>query len=118
MPGHLHQAFVSVLRRRECALELARLVGVPDLPAELWRDVDAECPDPAGRDVLYRADLAMVAFDANGKALAGLLFEPQLGIDPGKGISWPIYWVTLRTRHGCPVWEIVVSPEDDVVRWA
>jgi hypothetical protein len=118
MPGHLHQAFVALLRRRECALELARIVGVPDHPAELWEDVDAECPDPAGRGVLYHADLAMIAFGPDGKALAGMLFEPQLGIDPSKDLAWPIYWVTLRTRHCCPVWEIVVSPDDGVVRWA
>jgi hypothetical protein len=118
MPGDLHQAFVAVLRRRECALELARLIGGPDHAADLWRDVDAECPDPAGRNALYHADLAMVAFGPDGDALGGLLFEPQLRIDPRKGIAWPIYWVTLRTRYGCPVWEIVVSPDDGVIHWA
>ncbi len=121
MPGHLHEAFVAVLRQPECALELARQVGVPDHPTFAWHDVDGEFPDPAGKGRLFHADLALVAFSSaerGGEALAGLIFEPQLRIDPGKDISWPVYWVTLRTRHVCPVWLIVVSPVDTVVQWA
>ena len=62
--------------------------------------------------------VASAARERGGQALAGLIVEPQLGIDPGKGTSWPIYWVSLRTRHECKVWTIVVSPADAVVRWA
>lgn len=121
MPSHLHQAFVSILRRRECALELARIVGVPDLPAELWQEVGGGFTDPAGSDELFHADLALVAFrggDRGNQALAGLILEPQLGLDPSKGVAWPIYWVGLRKRHSCPAWEIVISPSDSVVHWA
>lgn len=81
MPGQLHEAFVAVLRQRECALELARQVGVPDHPNHLWHDVDSEFPDPAGKGRLFHADLSLVAFETaerGGEALAGLIFEPQL----------------------------------------
>ncbi len=121
MPGLLHEAFVAVLRQPECVFELARHVGVPLAAAARWYEVDAEFPDPAGKGRLFHADLALVASAARergGQALAGLILEPQLGIDPGKGTSWPIYWVSLRTRHECKVWTIVVSPADAVVRWA
>jgi hypothetical protein len=121
VPSHLHQAFISVLRRRECIVELARIIGIPDYPAELWQEVGGSFTDPAGTDELFHADLALVAFrqgERGKQAVAGLLLEPQLGIDPGKGTSWPIYWVGLRKRHGCPTWEVVISPVDDVVHWA
>ncbi|MFV8753994.1 hypothetical protein ACNOYE_25905 [Nannocystaceae bacterium ST9] len=110
-----------MLRRRECALELARLVGAPEHASVLWHDVDGEFPDPAGKGRLFHADLAMVAFaegERASEALAGLLLEPQLAVDPSRGIAWPIYWVTLRTRHECPVAMIVVSPLRRVVEWA
>lgn len=121
MPSQLHQAYVAILRRRECALELARQLGAPDYPAHFWLEVEAEFADPGNSGVLRHADLALVAFvdgDPNKPALAGILFEPQLHCDAGKAYSWTFYWAALRIQHQCAVWEFIVSPAQRIVRWS
>ncbi|MEO7590612.1 MAG: hypothetical protein ABI134_05335, partial [Byssovorax sp.] len=48
-----------------------------------------------------------------------IVFEVQLGEDPTKKSTWPVYLtVTRARRQGCPVCVLVVAPDAKVAAWA
>ena len=51
----------------------------------------------------------MLLLDERGKPVFGIVVEVQLARDPDKLLRWPLYAVTLRVRHGCPV--AVLGPD-------
>jgi hypothetical protein len=66
----------------------------------------------------YRADAVVVLRDASDAAVAALIVEVQLGIDPDKKRTWPVYVTTLHHKLDCPGLLVVVTPSERVARWA
>jgi hypothetical protein len=64
----------------------------------------------------YRADLVVVLSDQ--KPTLGIVVEVQLSTHADKRFSWPVYVTTLRARLRCPVFLLVVAPDENVARWA
>ena len=65
----------------------------------------------------YRADVVIVLALAGGRAVLAIAIEVQLGIDPRKRFTWPVYATSLRARHGCASAVLVVTPDEAVARW-
>jgi hypothetical protein len=64
-----------------------------------------------------RAD-AVVTIEENGRTTSAFVVEIQLGIDPDKHFSWPLYLASLHARVRCPTTLVVVAPERSVAAWA
>jgi hypothetical protein len=52
------------------------------------------------------------------KPIYGIIIEAQLGVDPNKPFTWPVYAVTARARHRCPFVVLVVAADARTARWA
>jgi hypothetical protein len=48
----------------------------------------------------------------------GIVIEVQLGRDPRKRYTWPLYAAALHAKLECPTCLVVVAADDDVARWA
>ena len=116
MPSVLHMALVQLFRNRpELAPELigrALHVEVPDFVEARIEDASFDDLDPAE----YRADLVVLL--SAGKPVLAIVLEVQLGRDPRKQYSWPMYAVGLRARFECPTCVLVVTVAEDVAVWA
>jgi hypothetical protein len=115
VPSFTHELLVELFRRR------AQLAGEL-LEAGLGVRV------PQGRAVVGSIDLSQVTSPAyaadcvvrigDPEVVGAIVVEVQLAPDPGKRQSWPVYVSALRASLGCPVWLLVVTPYDEVTRWA
>lgn len=127
MPTPLHDAFVAFFCTHiHCALELAHQLGldIQQAPLPLWQVTSGDFGDPGRRGKEYRADAVLVAFPpdtptptpANARAIATLIFEPQLGFEAEKGVSWLVYRAGSACRHGDGgQWVLVISPKPSVL---
>ncbi len=112
----LHQALVLLFRNR------------PLLAAEIIRDVLArplpefdriEIQDSDLAQIVpteYRADLVLLL--RRDTLVFGIVIEVQLAADTDKRFSWPVYASALRARLRCPACVLVVTPDEQVARWA
>ena len=101
--------------RPELAPELLRDALHLELPA--YTEVRIEAADltevvPAE----YRADLVVLLI--NGKPVLAIIVEVQLSRDDRKRFTWPVYVAGIRARFECPAVVLVVTPADEVARWA
>ncbi|MGI9003964.1 MAG: hypothetical protein ACR2GH_20330 [Pseudonocardia sp.] len=64
----------------------------------------------------YRAD-AVVVVSVAGVAVWAVVVEVQLGRDPDKRWSWPVYLATLRGRFRCPAVLLVVCVDAATAAW-
>lgn len=78
------------------------------------RVVSAELTDIQPAE--YRAD--MVIRFSDGPLVFAVVVEVQLAKDARKRFVWPAYVANLRARLECPVYLLVVTPDDAVARWA
>ncbi|HEY5241184.1 MAG TPA: hypothetical protein VIJ22_06960, partial [Polyangiaceae bacterium] len=119
MPSLTHDALLQLFRNR------------PTLAPELLRDVlHAAVPafdhvrigDVTLTEVVpteYRADLVLLLEGADGTTpTAALVVEAQLGRDPDRRWSWPVYLTNLRARLRCDVALMVVTSDASVAGWA
>jgi hypothetical protein len=119
MPSLVHDALVTLFRNR------------PTLAPELLRDaLRAPVPvfdhvrigDAALSEIVpteYRADLVLLLEGAaTGATQLALVVEAQLGRDPDKRWSWPVYLAGLRARLRCDVALLVVTDDVAVAAWA
>jgi hypothetical protein len=119
MPSLTHDALLQLCRNR------------PTLAPELLRDaLHAHVPafdhvrigDVTLTEVVpteYRADLVLLLEGADGTTpAAALVVEAQLGRDPDKRWSWPVYLTNLRARLRCDVALMVVTSDAAVAGWA
>ena len=116
MPSMLHEALLTLFRNRpELAPELlSGILGV-ELPAYTEVRIDsAELTDVLPAE--YRADLVVLLVD--GKPVLGIVVEVQLGKDPRKRFTWPVYATGLRARLQCDACVLVVTADDAVAAWA
>jgi hypothetical protein len=116
MPSMLHEALLTLFRNRpELAPELLRDVLGIELPAYTEARIDsAELTDIVPAE--YRADLVILLVD--GRPVLGIVVEVQLGKDPRKRFTWPVYAAGLRARLECDACVLVVTADDAVAAWA
>jgi hypothetical protein len=116
MPSTTHQALVELFRARP-SLATALLAPLATLPS-----FASTSPTEAALDQLvpteFRADLVVELNDAAGEVLAAIVVEVQLGADPDKLWTWPVYLAALRARLRRPVWLLVIAPDEAVAAWA
>lgn len=116
MPSQLHEALLLLFRNRPTlAPELLRdalHVEIPEYTEARIDSADLNDIQPAE----YRADLVVLLSD--GEPVLGIVVEVQLAPDPRKGYVWPVYVSSLRARLKCPVYLLVVTPEEATARWA
>jgi hypothetical protein len=119
MPSLTHDALLQLFRNRPMlGPELLRDALHAHVPAfDHVRIGDATLTEVVPTE--YRADLVLVleGEDATTPA-AALVVEAQLGRDPDKRWSWPVYLVNLRARLRCDVALLVVTSDAAVARWA
>jgi hypothetical protein len=117
VPSFLHEFLVDLFRRRaELAgelLEAALGVRVPEGQAHIGSIDLSQVASPA-----YAADCVVRFGDAQDRAVGAIVVEVQLAPDAGKRRSWPVYVAALRANLDCPVWLLVVTPSEEVARWA
>ena len=117
MPSPLHEAIVLLFRERpQLAPELLRAALGTELPAfDEIRLESSELGDVVPPE--YRADVVIVLALEGGRAVLALALEAQLGVDPRKRFTWPVYETSLRARHGCDAAVLVIAPDEAVARW-
>lgn len=116
MPTTLHEVLIDLFRSAPLLAPtlLADVCGVA-VPAGLPAGVAPDgFTDVAPTE--YRADTVIVLGDPARPEL-GLVLEVQLGRDPDKRFSWPVYLATLRARSRCPVYLLVFCIDESVARW-
>src|SRR5271157_3257789 len=102
MPSLIHDALVTLFRNRPTlAPELLRDVLHAPLPAFDFVHVgDAALTEVVPTE--YRADLVLLLGGASpAEPRAAIVVEAQLGRDPDKRWSWPVYLAGLRARLRC-----------------
>jgi hypothetical protein len=119
MPSLTHDALLQLFRNRPMlGPELLRDALHAHVPAfDHVRIGDATLTEVVPTE--YRADLVLVLEGADASTpAAALVVEAQLGRDPDKRWSWPVYLVNLRARLRCDVALLVVTSDAAVARWA
>ena len=119
MPSLTHDALLQLFRNRPTlAPELLRDVLRTPVPAfDHVRIGDTTLTDIAPTE--YRADLVLLLEGATeAPPQAALVVEAQLGRDPDKRWSWPVYLTSLRARLRCDVALLVVTSDAAVAGWA
>lgn len=119
MPSLIHEGLVDLLRRRpELAFRLARLARLPVLVRhDGYRPLARAFVDPSRPSVYFEADLVLGGLRGFDVAEA-LDIEVQLGIDPLKFVSLPIYRAGVRGLIQQPAWSMLLSPVPRVLAWA
>jgi hypothetical protein len=121
MPSLIHDALVTLFRNRPTlAPELVRDVLHVPLPAFDFVHVgDAALTEVVPTE--YRADLVLLLRGGGASPAeprAAIVVEAQLGRDPDKRWSWPVYLAGLRARLRCDVALLVVTADASVATWA
>jgi hypothetical protein len=119
MPSLAHDALVMLFRNRpSLAPELLRDVLHTPMPAfDRVRVGDAALTDVVPTE--YRADLVVLLEGADRTSpRAAVVVEAQLGRDPDKRWSWPVYLAGLRARLRCDVALLVVTADAAIAGWA
>jgi hypothetical protein len=116
MPSHLHEALIELFRHRpQLAAELlVDPLGVSVPAHQQVRVHSGELTDLSPTE--YRADAVVTLTDADTPVLA-VVVEAQLGRDPDKRRSWPVYLATLHARLRCPAVLLVVCTDAGTATW-
>jgi hypothetical protein len=116
MPSYEHEGLVELFRHRHSlAVELAECLGIT-LP--VWQQAR---PDPGELPDLVPARLADAVIkltDGDDRPVFAIVVEVQMGRDPDKAWSWPMYVTNLRARLRCPVILLVVCADSGTAAWA
>jgi len=116
MPSLLHEGIVALVREKpQLAADLLReLLGVA-----VPRFTEARLAEASLNELVpteYRADAVVLLVDDT--PVFGIIVEAQLGVDPDKPFTWPMYAVSARARYRCPFVVLVVTPDPTTARWA
>lgn len=119
VPSFLHELLVELFRNcAPLAPELLRCC------TRIPMDMDAVRAELGSIDLSqvaspqYRADSVVELHGADGALRSAVIVEIQLGLDPDKRRSWPVYVTGLRARLGCSVVLLVLAPDPAVAQWA
>lgn len=116
MPSQLHEGLIELFRQSP-ALAAEILAGTLGVELPPWQQARLEPADLTDlTPTEYRADAVVVLAAAEVPALA-VVVEVQLGRDPGKRWSWPVYISTLRARLRCPVVLMVLCIDARTRAW-
>jgi hypothetical protein len=116
MPSRQHEALIEIFGHRPslAAELLSGPLGV-ELPDYQQARLDsADLTEVAPTE--YRAD-AVVVLTAGDSPVLAVVVEVQLGRDPVKRWSWPVYLTTLRARLRCPTVLLVICPNPATASW-
>jgi hypothetical protein len=116
-PSIEHEFLIDMVRRRpavvaELVAEAGKAFSVPPFRSARVLAGDFTVVAPTE----YRAD-QVVAIYAEGDdpdPVFAFVYEVQLGYDPDKVRSWPVYLATAHARLGCPVALVVVCLDGKV----
>lgn len=110
-----HEFLVELFRNRgELAWELLRGVVAFDHDHVVLGSIDLS----QVVSTAYQADAVVELHDRDGEVVAVAIVEVQLGRDPGKLYSWPLYVAAARANLGCPAVLLVIAPDPAVAAWA
>lgn len=116
MPSLLHEGIVALVREKpELAADLLRELLNVAVPAF----TEARLAEASLNDLVpteYRADAVVLLVD--GTPVFGIIVEAQLGADPDKRFTWPMYAVSARARYRCPFVVLVLTPDAATARSA
>ncbi|MEX1362040.1 MAG: hypothetical protein AB1Z98_02890 [Nannocystaceae bacterium] len=114
MPSAEHQSLVRLLTEgRDVLRAVLVFVGI-DIPEDLELRPGPDAIRDGGLHD-YFPDGTQVAYGTQGPAL---VVEVQLGEDPSKHFTWPLYAAVLRNRLRRPVILVVFTDSERVARWA
>lgn len=115
MPSLTHEEIVELFRSDpELAVDLLRRVSRVEIPP--YQRIDLKPADLVELiPVSYRADVLLLL--SNSKPVFALIVEVQLGRDPDKLFSWPLYVTAARARYRCPACLLVYAPNDALAKW-
>lgn len=118
MPSLEHNGLVDLFRNNPDlgAHLLTVAFGIPVPPHSKTTVVEATLDQLI--PIEFRADLVIELGDGNGRVALAIVLEVQLGEDPVKKYSWPVYATVVRARKRCPTCVLVVTTNVDVARWA
>jgi hypothetical protein len=116
MPSHLHEALIELFRHRPsfAAELLTDPFGVHVPTHQHARVESSELTDLTPTE--YRAD-AVVTLTTEDTPVLAVVIEAQLGRDPAKRRSWPVYVTTLHARLRCPAVLLVLCPDASTATW-
>jgi hypothetical protein len=117
MPSTLHEVLIAIFRNRpSLAAELLEdAFGIEVPPHEQVRVEPSDFSDVAPTQ--YQAD-SVTVLSTDDQPVLAVVTEVQLGRDPDKRWSWPVYLATLRARLKCPAVLMVVCPQSTVAAWS
>lgn len=116
MPSQLHEALVELFHRRP-SLAAELLAGPLGVPTPEYREARLESGELTDlTPTEYRAD-TVVGLTDGATAVLAIVVEVQLGRDPAKRWSWPVYLATLRARLRCPTMLLVLCPDTGTANW-
>ncbi len=114
MPGMPHELMVEVFREQpRLAVDLLR----DQLHLELPPFADIQVTDSTLAQVNLIADLSVLLTE-KGEPVFAFAVEVQLQPDPEKAYAWPLYAMSLRSRHRSPAGVVVVAPNARTAAWA
>ncbi len=116
MPSFEHEKLVELFRKRpSLATELLASAGIQ------IKSAAAECASIDLTQIVpteYRSDAVTVLRDPEGKVIAAVVVEVQLGADEDKRWTWPLYVAAARASYRCPTTLLVLAPRRAVAGWA
>ncbi|WP_438016946.1 hypothetical protein WMF18_40160 [Sorangium sp. So ce315] len=118
MPSMTHEALVELFKNRPtlAAEMLQDALGQPVPAFTEARIVSSDLTEIMPSD--RRADVIVVLLVGEQQQPAmAIVVEVQLGVDPEKPYSWPVYVTQTRARHRCPTWLLVVAIDAEIARW-
>lgn len=115
-PSFLHEALISLFRDRpELAAEVLRdqlHIAIPAYTEATVQSGDLGLLKP----VEMRADLVVLFKD--GKPVMVVVIEVQLHKAAAKRRVWASYLASAGAQYACDAYVLVVTPHEDVARWA
>lgn len=117
MPSVEHQGPLQLLQNApDLSPRLLRALGVavPDYIEARIADIDFSQLVPTE----YAADKVVTLWSGRKRPDLGIVNEVQLGIDPRKKFTWPLYNAALRANVECGTCLLVITLDEAVARWA
>ncbi len=115
MPSMIHEGLIQIFRNRPAlAVEVLRDLLHAEVPA--FSTIQLEELD-LNEIKLSQFKPDLIVLLADGAPVHAIVIETQLGRDPDKLFSWPVYLTHVRARLRCPTSLLVIAPDSAIARW-